>query len=975
MSYEFNIAGAIDDIAANPLSVQRIVLNAVETASGGGGNVIVSTGNPAGLLIEMAAGLFSYNYLQLDAEMRKLYPELAQEPVDVYRHMADVDYPSVFATPSIGYFNFIFDEREIINKALPVAGQNYRKLTIPCFTNINVAGTTFTMQQPIELRVTNGGTVQPVVDETFYTPLMTISNRDIVTKRVVRKGLTLLVVTVPVQQMEVVSNNVKPTSVTGYVNEFSFMNEFYAARAYVKNTSGQLVEIRTTFSDQVYDVAHPTVQLKLNGKRLRVTIPQIYFNNQTITDNLRIDIYTTKGYLQLNLIDYNVPEFTYNLVGLSTRAVDAYTSPLLTLSTLGINSSTEISAGQSSITFNALRERVINRSAITEGIPIIPNQLKTYLNDAGFDLTIAMDRINERKLLASRSLPPPQTEITSTGISCQIEGFTFKATELEANPNIYQTGNRYTISPKTLFRLDNGLVKLVDSLYVDSLLNSNITTIEQLSTVVNADSFIFSPFHYVVDISNTELSSRAYLLSQPTTNATFFVSDNPTTEVSARTKATLVELTDTGYVITVELDGSSVFKEFTLAQLNFVLGYQVPNSTQRVNVVGQFQGAVDSVTGKPENGRYIYRFTIDLSFDIDRDHNLLLLTSLLRLPLNTVFDLVGVVSNHLPLGTMPTEMDSLYSVTQLNNYDAGAVYIGFMHERIDVTFGTFLNNLWNRSRSVVGELEYELAAQDIPLYYTQDVIELEPDGTPKLYWNAVTEEYETRLLHAQGDPQLDEFGIQRYQYRTGDVIRDATGQPILKNGVRGIRRIVDMLFFDGKYYFATDQLTIDYVARSAALITDWATDSINNLKGELINQTQLFLYPKNLLGALEVLVGNDERAYVQAEQRLKVDFYVSGAVLQNSEVRARLVNETKKAINDAFAMSTVSYQSIIDAIRKRIANDVVSFKISGFLNEKYDTVTLADGSMQFALAKTLVPLSNLTLQVQDFLQVDFLKQG
>ena len=72
------------------------------------------------------------------------------------------------------------------------------------------------------------------------------------------------------------------------------------------------MECVTTHTDQIFDAAAPTVVLTILKGFVRVTVPQIYVSNGLIEGELRIDVYTTEGPLDLILDNYPMAAFSAN---------------------------------------------------------------------------------------------------------------------------------------------------------------------------------------------------------------------------------------------------------------------------------------------------------------------------------------------------------------------------------------------------------------------------------------------------------------------------------------------------------------------------------------------------------------------------------------------------------------------------------------------------------------------------------------
>lgn len=970
------LSSKIEIISANPAAIQRLLLRAIRQSNDGTSNFVVDASNPAVFLLEANIATTSAIMNQNDAMFRKLFKSLSTTPADLYYHMSDADYLDRFATPGMGSFNFLLHYEEVLNKAVLLTdGSGVKLLKIPKHTYILVAGIVFTMQYAIDIRVLPQGGITVVYDTSTVSPLETLISNNVDWTIVTLGGYKFISLKLNIKQMNITSQTAQLNAITGFSTTYVFSDKFHYARAYTKNENdNQWVEIKTTHTEQVHDASYPTVALQVLGQQLKVTVPQIYFNNGLIKNNLRIDIYTTKGALELNLGNYDTRAFQITWLDKDTELVSQYAAPFNTFSGFIITSTSAITTGVNGLAFDELRNRVIDDSG-KKILPITDKQLYNPQNTLGYTLVKNIDNITDRQFLAAKLLPPPTNGVSVTGAGCGIHTLQTTFTALTNNSNVANNISRLTIKPSTIFKSVNGIFEVVPDIIISELLNPLVTTAESLANAVNSNNYFYTPFHYVLDATSDEFDIRPYLLNSPKVIGKFFNEYNPTLLIDSSTKSYVFDIDPNGYSLTVELDASTELKALDLDRINLQLSYTPPNTNTMEYINGVLITPIDGGTDKPLNDRYIYKFTFNTNFDIDSNNRIILTPSLAAMDLDSLFYLTVIVKNHLPLGATVTGIDSLYSPSAFVNYDSTATYRGIVSEKYTLQFGVYLKHLWNRARSLASTLTYQRYTTDVPMVYTENVYERDVNGNLVLIYNSGTSQFEPVLLHAYGDQVYDEYSEPRYIHKVGDVVTDPNGEPVLVNSGRDVLRQMDILFVDGKYFFATSDSSVAYRDEYTATLSKWITNDIEILNEMVINRSEVLFYPRTTVGELEVLVTDTTIVKIPADQHFKVVYHVRDSVFNSQELKDNIKKATGVTIAKCLESTTVARSNITDKLKEVLGDDVLGVTLTSevFGDDKYNAFTLIDASVAPSIGKQLVALSNQTLAVQDAISVEFIK--
>lgn len=961
-------------LRANPAAMQRLTLS-VQDALLGGQYTAVNATSPFAMLMEATTTSAAAAMVHAETLVQRLYPDNAATIDELYLHMSDRDYLNRFAAPGRNTFTVMLYLDEVVTKAVAVNdGTGNRRLTIPRNMEFNVAGYGYTLQYPINITVMPTGSLSVFYDLTRQSPLQTIENSRVDWFIGGYGNKQFIMLSIPVQQFVITSQTAQLNAVTGLFKEFVFSDQFYYCRVYIKDASDSVwTEIRTTHTEQVYDTTKPTAVLTVRNSALAIRIPQVYFNNGLVKDTLRVDIYTTKGEMNKDFSGLPPTAYSARWIDLDQVGDSPYIAPFYTFSGLLFYTENPAVSGKNGLSFSELRERVITNGLDNPTKPITDEQLSVTLSNMGYNVLTNVDNITDRQVLAIRELQPPESLETVTGMGCSIKLLQTRLSDLVQQQTVENHGARITIRPNTLFRTVDGVLTAVPDAQRIALGNSIVTPPDVLANQVNDGNYYYTPFHYVLDTTNNQFDTRVYRMDQPKANAKYLYMENTVFGLNTSTNAYGIaeHPSGLGYRITIQPQVSELYSSLDIDQLFVQLSYLPPGSSNRVWINGVLQSPIDSGTNKPINNQYVYSFDLTTRYDIDAAHLLLLEDSQSPMDLTTVFDLVYIVRDFLPVGAAVSDIDDIVNATVLPNYQTSSLYRGFVQEKLSVTVGVFLNHMWTRSRTVVEDVQYQRYAADVPATYTEIVYQRDSIGNIVLNYDTTTQDYTYTILHQAGDAILDGNGLPVYRHRKGDVVLDTNGQPLPVGGTQGVLRQIDMFLVDGRYYFASNETTVTYRASATDQLAYWATSDLDTLAAYLLERSELYFYPKQTAGLIDVIVRNNERVQIAADQVLRVELYVRQDVYDNEPLRANLEQLVPGVIATSMRNTTISVSEMTERLREALGSDVLSVTIGGFTNDVYGTVTVVDSSMSPSVGKRLTALSNKTLAVRDAIVIKF----
>lgn len=952
---------AIPTVRFNPAAITRLALDMVEEKLNGQFDLVDPT-NPFMMLTEASATMASAAMTDAEAVLRKMYESMAVKEEELYLHMSDKDYLNRFAVPSRATISLFLSEDDVVRYAEASEVGNYRKIVIPKHTQFTAGDIPFTMQYPIEIRIKPHGGYDVVYGNSEISPIEQLTSNVVDWKIVRLFNHDFFRLNIPMRQMQITSFPNQLTLSTNYLKPLVFKDQFYYARAYRMLSNGQWDEMRTTHTDQVFDPDVPTVTLKVVGNSLSIGIPQVYIQKGMVDGEIRVDVYTTRGRLDVDLTALNPNAFSIAWRDLDNSVNSKYYSSIPNMEMTIIATGSTV-GGRDRLDFETLRERVINNATGPVNVPITNVQVTSYLENLGYSVVTDVDNITNRDFLATRLLPPPDDGPVVSSAGLNIITLSQTMQQLAQLPTCKDNGDRLTILPSTLYRLNNGVVEIVPKVYVDSI---QALPLETRVDRLNSEPFMYSPFHYVLDSTGDYFNNRPYYLDNPQIEDKNFIVDNDTAGTSVSTRRFAIERIEGGYRIYLEVVGDAVWDGLADEDCVCQLAFRPEGEVDLAYLNGTFAGRI--------NNRRVYQFDLLTNFDINAEHAIGLTSfKMYNEParthytaLRSTFYVMYAAKNLPVVGIQPSIID-----LELNKTELDPAVIGLTQESLTVVLGQNLQGLWAASRSVPSSLDYRRYTADVPAVYEQNVYER--DATGAKVWTIDNGQVVFSILHHAGDPILDQDGNPTFKHRIGDIMLDQDGNPIVESS-RNMLRQVDILTVDGLYYFVTELASVNYKNSIARLLTQWVSEDIAKAQEVLLEQSRLFFYPKVTLGMVNAWVLDNKRVRIDSQQHFKVTMYVDGNVYRDSNLRASLTVAARMAINDSLQKSVVSTDSIVEAIKERVGNDVIGFAVEGLGGATpYDTITLVDDSMRLSVGKRAVAHADGTLGVEDNVDVFFIR--
>ena len=951
----------------NPGALQRAILENLESVSDGA-ITVVDPSTPFNALLESSCFNSAMVMQEMVSLWRKQYKSLAASSEDLYYHLSDQDFVGLFATASQGQFILAMDLDELKQHVVQEDNTRIKKLVIPRHSVFEVAGYSFTLQYPIEIRLMPHGGLQVVYDNELPSPLQTLSSNqlewDII--RLPNQTSSFLQITLPLQQITITPHYWDISASMGLIKEVVYSNQFSYARAWISTTAGGWEEIDITHQDIVHNLSRPTVTLRVADGNIRAELPPVYVTDDLAGRQLRLDVYTTLGELNLDLSGYKLDQYSAEWRDLNGQDDYRFSAPLDRFNNYLIYGLGVVDGGSEALSFDELRERVLYNAQGNPSLPITQHQMSTMVSLRGYSLVKYVDNITDRIYHVAKALPAPTTGELSTGANATVRNVEIDLDVVRHHPQVWDNGDSITLVPDILYEDEGSDISLLYPTDVEAI-KSGLN--EVIANEVNTRNFLYTPFYYVIDQVDGHHSARAYHLDGPTIPSKSFVMENETSELQLTTGSFYITKTENGYRVTVITSSGDATKALDDDDLVVQLSFIPDGETNRAYVNGVLRETID--------GERVYDFDLISPHQIDRSHRLLVTNFLmfdeafreLPCPLEHTFDVMYYVRDHSVPGLTQTDIDNQLAswLVDTDNHN----YVGVAWESLSVSLGVAMERLWCKTRVVPGTLTYATWETDEPKLYTADVWETDTDGHLLLTDDGaggVT----GNLLHAAGDPVLDETGEPEYLHRVGDLMV-VDGEPVLIKD-RGLKHYVDLYLVEGTLEFVTDTTIQEYRDTIPDRVAQWLQEDLSEFSERLLERTELYLHPQNQLGLVDVIVDENSQTAITAEQDFLVTYHLTSQQYTNVDLRQALTDTARSTIQSHLSRTTVSISEIVQSLRAAVEDSVLDVSVEGLGGaSNYQAVTMVSTTDRLSIRKRLVNLANEVLTLTDDVQVKFIR--
>lgn len=895
---------------------------------------ITEPSNPFAYLVEMSALNTTFAVKEFALQIRKRFPRLANTDEDLYLHMSDYDFLGRFSEPAQAnvLFNIMFNDFKTKATYDPVTKDYILKL--PRHLKVTVSDYVFTLTSAIIIRLTETGVIDVKFENQDFNNIFPISTNYInfVLKMVNQTEQYLsFMLKMPEVDIETADVAIDPSSVVRDHIVFNKKRQFYFFRAfYFKDDKWH--EMLVTHTNEVYDVHEPTCIIKVlpNSNKVEYHIPSVYINTGQVSTRVKFLVYTTMGKIAVNFADFQMADFSTEYADVFPELeLDDYTKPIQAITKV-IYTTDSIDGGKNGLTFEELKQSVIDNSIGDRKLPITNKQLTFSSNQSNFKIIKDVDIVTGRMFKLETEVPSPLTRYPVTKFNLDILEHRATIDELRQGNSVTAFGDDITVLPEgTVFRLEGGVLVHVPQQEADQL---RAATGANLVALVNQTSYLSLYYHYVIDTSENKSKLRAYDLTSPKISLISFKEFNPTTRVGVNTTSANLFKSPNGYTLDILSNLKKYTETITENNLTPFIVYKDVSGAKFY-----LEGALfTTISGNP-----VFRFSIDTNYHIDKTNKIFIsnfkdsngnLTTL-SIDLDSQLEII-YLSDVIPYAFATSEMDSYIQTSYL----AGQ-YCAVTLEDVNMTFGHYLERLYSAMHTSTSVYEYETYTADVPLTYTSTVYN--PDNTIK---------------HMPGDIVLDEQGDPVIQFHKGDV-KLVDGQPVPINTLDK-ERYINLLFIDYRVLVSTPSNSREHNKQIKNHISEMALANAVEIQKQLLDNSEAFVVIPKTVGHMRVKTPT-RTVSVKSMQTFNADVFVTYDIYNSATIRDNITYTITKTIDDYLYANTIIKKSeLLNMLYEKLKEFVVTISIPNFTELDEEYMEILDTNSRISIAKTLVLEAN-----------------
>lgn len=952
-----SIKDKLDVYRHDPRTTVKVVMEHIENHND---IDIVDASNPFVCLLELAVLTSSNTINSTTSLMRKSYIRLSQDYEDLYPHINNVEILNQFAIPSNTNIFFVLPESDIENYGVMSESGNYHQITIPRHTLIKADELSFLTLYPIEIKKYVNSSILISLDTDITHPLYGYKNRILKHQRQIdQTNQNWIHFNVNLPQLSLVSYQDSIIKNNYYSENYSYDDDIVAVFVYHK-VDGAWTKIEVSLSEHIHDTLTPTAYIKLTDV-VTVTIPSVYLNNGLISNSIRIDIYTTKGDIDVDMAEIGIDSYTREALIIdpdNDNTLESQSFRQISYSNYGLE---KLEGGRSSIGFNDLRTRVINQSLGPIETPITKEQVITYIDNKGFSYVKYLEILNGQMHMVTKGFESSYGDIkVDISPDMTIGNLIFNPDDINGSSGIVTHDNSTVIKSNTLFLEENGIFSILpDSKVLEinqSAYNTRVNLINNLSTW-------FSPFYYKFDFSNDVLDISVYDLDNPSIKHVNFYQQNNLTGIDVNTNTTDLQRTTTGFTLNLSTISGDGYKNLDVSEVN--IQARITSNNKGFYLKG------DVVPAPTTEGEKV--------FNINLDTNLLLQDG--GLTLTNLYDIYGIATDtvvgmefelELYYTTDSSAIPHEYSLLdkEVNAYLLPENTIVISKEIITVKIGDQIDTLWHRGSMIFKEDVYVKHLVDVPLTYTKDVYQINSLNGSNLFIDSETCSVSRIIEHHAGETVRDHLNEAVLKYRIGDNVLDNNGDPIVDKAKSMVIE-VDLPLLEGLYYFADAENHVSYLSYITDLMRQRLNSNLIDINRGFQEQSMSYYGSYVTHGKIKAL-NNKQEVMISARKDLSLTIYLRETSTADINVKTLIQTRAIEIINSLIHQKEIFFDVIRTELNNSLGDVIHGVHLTDENNEALSgLIKIKNDDQQTVLNKVMYINNSGKLAVKPTTEVKF----
>jgi hypothetical protein len=947
------------NILKNPINVQKLVVDDV-LDRWQGKLTMVDPNNVAMHLIEMASTLTANFSASAERALAAGNSLRAQTSEDLAKHMSDYDYVGMYSTPSTTQLLLTLSKNHLITYGKDF-NDVYKKIVIPKDTIFVVGDTAFGIYYPIEIRINKStGAVLVVHDTEETNPLLELNQNIVNFTEQTFLNTKFLGIKIPVYQFvrQVLTEDTIPGR--GFAKQYSYIDKFYAVRIFTI-LNDKKVELSQSFAVDTYDPTKPTARLMVypEQNKFTVNIPQVYFSNGQIGSKIIIELFVTKGEIDMDIS--TIPPESIRCQFNTSVVNDPYSKVLDTHpdATLAVATS-RISGGSDGLTFEERRQRVVNSAFYATSLTT-PMDLQAFFEDSGFRAVKYKDDLTNLIYFVYRALEDDTNTI--------VPATTGQIKLVESTPTTVSSIKKYldgliTILPTTLYRYSSSDQACAPVTDTDMTLLAQMTK-KELVSEFNSTEYMRSPFHIRLIQDGRYSKASSYNLMNPYVEDIVFEKENSNILAQMVTGAATIHHQNNGsggYRVQFLVNKSQDLLQIPEDQLYVYLYTESSDGMLvglRLNYIGMLGEA------------YLYDGVIETDYYISRDH-LINATSLTDgvtewehlISLKGKFHLVFMVNKDYFSGVY-TEPSMYTGVPQ----KLQSKYAVMIRQSCTIELGHALDDVvYNDTELSWTGKDYARWLENVYMTYPTDVYQTDENGIPVLVPDAEGVPQLVKL-HDAGDVIYDDYNQPRILYAEGSVRYDQEGKPIIISD-RVKQYYINALMVDARLYLSEHPTQKTYREKLTKVLESYFT-TVRTAIDKLLERDFMYFRPLRTMGNAKFYIGDGAVINMALNMKFKFKCHVAGSIVADTAMQQVIKEAIIAIVEPLIKVSPISLTDIANQVKAKI-DSIESIDVLG-INDTVDlqTISIDDNSVQPSISQELYLTESGTLAVQKAVDIEF----